>query len=83
MARLAQPLPPPPNEQVVTPAEPIPVVVTLVWQGQEFDVPAAAEAWTPSQLVRIYWVHPHTRQEYVHWLPSTAIRRTVDRHSPA
>jgi hypothetical protein len=63
---------------VVTPAEPIPVV-TLVWDGQEFDAPAAAQAWTASQLVRISWVHPRTRQEYVHWLPSSAIRRTVER----
>jgi hypothetical protein len=46
---LASPLPAPPADEVVTPRQLIPVVVTLVWQGQEFDVPAAAEAWTASQ----------------------------------
>ena len=54
-------------------------MITVHDDGEQFDLPATAEAWTASQLVRIHWIHPRTEQPFVHWVPSAAIRRTVER----
>lgn len=79
MAKIARPLPAPPEGEVITPQLPIPVMMTMVDGDAAWDLPAVAEAWTASQLVRIHWVHPRTGEEYTHWVPSSAIRRTVER----
>ena len=79
MSSIARPLPPPPDEEIITPERPIPVMMTMTHEGQEWDLPAILEAWTSNQLVRIYWVHPRTRQAHTHWVPSSAIRKSVER----
>jgi hypothetical protein len=80
--RIARSLPEPPEHEVVNPEQPIPVMLTMVHDGEEWDLPAVAEAWTASQLVRIHGVHPRNGQTYTHWVPSSAIRMAVDRQTP-
>jgi hypothetical protein len=62
--KIARPLPAPPEHEVVTAEQPIPVMMTMVHDGEEWDLPAVAEAWTASQFVRIRWTHPCTRRGY-------------------